>query len=105
MIALTDLDFQNSSGLPRSAASQILKFEREDLTSFRTVEGLEQKAGVAGVKLRRLVLKEIADNGLDNGTDVRIGELRTAATSSRTTAPASTVRRKTLRGFSASRVR
>ncbi len=68
-------DFQNSSGLPRSAASQNLKFEREDWTSFRTIEGLQQKAGVAGVKLRRLVLKEIADNGLDNGTDVRIGKL------------------------------
>ena len=68
-------DFQNSSGLPRSAASQNLKFEREDWTSFRTIEGLQQKAGVAKDKLRRLVLKEITDNGLDNGSDVRIGEL------------------------------
>ena len=52
-----------------------MKFEREDWTSFRTIEGLQQKAGVTEDKLRRLVLKEITDNGLDNGSDVRIGEL------------------------------
>jgi hypothetical protein len=40
-------------------------FEREDWTLFRTVEGLQQKAGVAAACLRRLVLKELADNGLD----------------------------------------
>ncbi|WOH80908.1 hypothetical protein RX327_35075 [Bradyrhizobium sp. BEA-2-5] len=50
-------------------------FEREDWTSFRTVEGLQQKAGVAAAKLRRLVLKELTDNALDTGADVRVGEL------------------------------
>ena len=50
-------------------------FERVDWTSFRTVEGLQQKAGVAQSKLRRLVLKELADNALDAGAKVRINEL------------------------------
>jgi hypothetical protein len=53
-----------------------LKFEREDWTAFRTIEGLQQKAGVAKDKLTRLVLKEITDNALDAGSSVRIGELR-----------------------------
>lgn len=52
-----------------------MKFERADWTSFRTVEGLQQKAGVAQSKLRRLVLKELADNALDTGARVRIGQL------------------------------
>jgi hypothetical protein len=53
-----------------------LKFERADWTSFRTIEGLQQKAGVAASKLRRLVIKELADNGLDpRGAEVRVGEL------------------------------
>jgi hypothetical protein len=52
-----------------------LKFEREDWTAFRTIEGLQQKAGVAKDKLRRLVLKELTDNGLDEGGEVRIGDL------------------------------
>jgi hypothetical protein len=52
-----------------------LKFEREDWTSFRTVEGLPQKAGVALDNLTRLVLKELVDNALDTNTDVRVGEL------------------------------
>ena len=53
-------NFQNptadSASLP---AAPNLKFEREDWTSFRTIEGLMQKAGVAKDKLRRLVLKEL----------------------------------------------
>ena len=48
-----------------------LKFERQDWTLFRTVEGLQQKAGVPAKLLRRLVLKELADNALDTGCDVR----------------------------------
>jgi hypothetical protein len=56
-------------------ATEILKFERADWTSFRTIEGLQQKAGVAQNKLRRLVLKELADNALDTGARVRIGQL------------------------------
>jgi len=50
-------------------------FERPDWTSFRTVEGLQQKAGVAQGKLRRLVLKELTDNALDTGAGVCIGQL------------------------------
>jgi hypothetical protein len=50
-------------------------FEREDWTSFRTVEGLQQKAGVARNNLCRLVLKELTDNALDTGARVRIGQL------------------------------
>jgi len=53
-------------------AAQNLKFERPEWTSFRTVDGLQQKAGVATGKLRRLVLKELADNALDSG-DQRFG--------------------------------
>jgi hypothetical protein len=69
-------DFQKSSfELSSSPASENLKFEREDWSLFRTVEGLQQKAGVAKNKLRRLALKELADNGLDDGAAVRIGEL------------------------------
>jgi hypothetical protein len=69
-------DFQNSNlDLASLPAAPNLKFEREDWTSFRTIEGLTQKAGVSKNKLSRLVLKEIADNGLDTGTDVEIGEL------------------------------
>jgi hypothetical protein len=45
-----------------STPAQNLKSEREDWTSFRTVEGLQQKAGVPDTKLRRLVLKELIDN-------------------------------------------
>src|SRR5215472_9839604 len=58
-----------------SGAPQNLKFEREDWALFRTVEGLQQKAGVERSKLRRLALKELADNALDEGGQVRIGEL------------------------------
>jgi hypothetical protein len=60
---------------PSPSDAQNLKFERADWTSFRTVEGLQQKAGVAANLLRRLVLKELADNGLDNGEATRVGEI------------------------------
>ncbi|WP_316205268.1 hypothetical protein [Bradyrhizobium sp. SZCCHNS3004] len=52
-----------------------MEFERPDWTSFRTVEGLEQKAGVSRDDLRRLVLKELADNALDAGAVVRLRTL------------------------------
>ena len=69
-------DFENPKGrLPSQPDAPNLKFERADWTSFRTVEGLQQKAGVPAGKLRRLVLKELADNALDTGASVRIGEL------------------------------
>jgi hypothetical protein len=75
-------DFQKS---PRGASTEacseknqncpILKmFEREDWTLFRTVEGLGQKAGVAANLLRRLCLKELADNALDNNAATRVGQ-------------------------------
>ena len=42
---------------------------------FRTLDGLTQKAGVSRDLLPRLVLKELADNGLDAGAVVEVGEL------------------------------
>jgi hypothetical protein len=51
-------------------------YEREDWTSFRTVEGLQQKAGVPAIRLRRLVMKELTDNALDTSALVRIGHHR-----------------------------
>src|SRR5262245_31290116 len=70
------LDFQKSTAeLASSPASKNLKFEREDWALFRTPEGLQQKAGVPKSKLIRLVLKELADNGLDEGGQVRVGKL------------------------------
>jgi len=52
-----------------------MKFERPDWAVFRTVEGLQQKAGVPASQLRRLVLKELADNALDTETLVTVGEI------------------------------
>jgi hypothetical protein len=66
---------EGRSAVESSPVPQNLKFEREDWTLFRTVEGLQQKAGVPKDKLRRLVIKELADNALDAGADVRVGEL------------------------------
>jgi hypothetical protein len=58
--------FQKSEpALASQEPAQVFKFERADWALFRTVEGLQQKAGVAKGELRRLVLKELADNGLD----------------------------------------
>jgi hypothetical protein len=69
-------NFQKStSALASSPAAQTLKFEREDWALFRTVEGLQQKAGVSKNKLVRLIMKELADNALDEGGGVRIGKL------------------------------
>jgi hypothetical protein len=54
----------------------ILKMaERQDWALFRSIEGLCQKAGVPPDLLRRLVLKEIADNGLDTGAAVSVERL------------------------------
>ena len=52
-----------------------MKFQREDWSLFRTLEGLQQRAGVPKERLRRLVLKELTDNGLDTGAEVSVGEL------------------------------
>jgi hypothetical protein len=61
--------------LASSPALQNLKFERADWSLFRSVEGLQQRAGVSKDDLSRLVLKELTDNGLDEGAEVRVGEL------------------------------
>src|SRR2546421_8326367 len=66
---------RSDDGLASSPALGDLKFEREDWSLFRTVEGLQQKAGVAKNELFRLVLKELVDNGLDEGAEVRVGSL------------------------------
>jgi Topoisomerase 6 subunit A/Spo11, Toprim domain len=69
-------EFQKSSPeLASSPAPENFKFEREDWTLFRTVEGLQQKAGVPAARLRRLVMKEIADNALDTGTKFDAGQI------------------------------
>ena len=52
-----------------------MKFESEDWALFRTIEGLQQRAGVTKDKLSRLTLKELTDNGLDNGANVNVGSL------------------------------
>jgi hypothetical protein len=73
-VSLRKLDFEELPvGL--APASQNLKFERADWTSFRMVEGLQQKAGFAKNELRRLVLKQLPDDALDKGAEVSIGEL------------------------------
>jgi len=72
-------DFQNpTADFSRSGEAQtppILKFERADWALFRTIEGLQQKAGVPAHRLRRLVLKELADNALDEAGKARVGML------------------------------
>jgi hypothetical protein len=69
-------DFQKSqSALACPTGSQILKFERADWSLFRTIEGLQQRAGVAKSDLPKLVIKELVDNGLDEGSSVTFGQL------------------------------
>jgi len=72
-------DFQNStadfSRLGEPQNLPILKFERADWTAFRTLEGLQQKAGVPLHKLAKLVLKEITDNALDECGQAHVGTL------------------------------
>ena len=70
-----DPDFEISNLGLASSGLQNLKFEREDWTNFRTVEGLQQKAGVSKGGLAALVLKELADNGLDAGAQAKVGPL------------------------------
>ena len=52
-----------------------LTFEREDWTLFRSVSTLSQKAGVPVSRLRRLILKELTDNGIDAAGDAVIGTM------------------------------
>ena len=49
--------------------------ERPDWALFRTIDGLQQKAGVAATRLLRLVMKEIGDNAFDTGSKVEGGEI------------------------------
>jgi hypothetical protein len=49
--------------------------ERPDWSLFRTIDGLQQRAGVPPRKLRQLVLKELGDNALDTGTAINYGEI------------------------------
>ncbi|MEI7610138.1 MAG: ATP-binding protein [Rhodospirillaceae bacterium] len=60
---------------PAPTETPIFKFVREDWTLFRSVGTLTQKAGAPANRLRRLVLKELADNALDAGGNVLVGEL------------------------------
>src|SRR5581483_7780082 len=52
-------------------------FKREDWMLFRTLATICQKAGVELNRLRRLVLKELADNALDAGANCRVGQIAT----------------------------
>lgn len=49
-------------------------FEREDWTLFRNLGTLGQKAGVPLRKLAALAVKEIADNALDAGAEVKVSQ-------------------------------
>lgn len=69
-----DADFQNLTSVLASQETAP-KFEREDWSLFRTVEGLQQRAGVPKRLLPQLVIKELVDNGLDNGSYVRTDTL------------------------------
>src|SRR5262249_55502303 len=73
-VAMTAVFQKSEPALASQEPAQVFKFEREDWALFRTVEGLQQKAGVAKGERRRLILKELADNGLDTGTAVRVGK-------------------------------
>ncbi len=59
---------------PNEQNHRNFKFERPDWWLFRSVSTLPQKAGVPARRLRRLVLKELADNALDAGGEVEVGE-------------------------------
>jgi hypothetical protein len=78
---MTDTEAATDFQKPRDAAAcppagQILKFEREDWSLYRTVEGLQQKAGVAKVDIPKLIMKELVDNSGDEAaTKVDIGRL------------------------------
>ena len=62
---------------PSENPPNLKMFEREDWTLFRTPEGLQQKAGVPTTRLRRLVLKELADNALDAaGAAINAGRIK-----------------------------
>jgi hypothetical protein len=49
-----------------------LAFEREDWTAFRTVEGLQRRAGTSMQQLAAVVVKELVDNALDAAGDCEL---------------------------------
>ena len=57
---------------PDGQFSPDFKFQRPDWVLFRSMDTLDQKAGVSKHRLRRLVIKELVDNALDAGADVRL---------------------------------
>ena len=59
-----------------SAEAGEISFSRPDWTLFRSVATLPQRTGVSPDLLRRLVVKELADNALDSAGDVRVEELQ-----------------------------
>src|SRR5258708_4676904 len=61
---MTDLQ-KSDVGLTGQQTAPV--FQRDDWSLFRTIDGLQQRAGVSKDLLPRLVLKELADNGLHNG--------------------------------------
>ncbi len=68
------MNFQKSETV-EPGFPEILNFERGDWSLFRTLEGLQQRAGVPKSLLRRLIVKEAVDNGLDSGGSVKIETL------------------------------
>jgi hypothetical protein len=60
---------------PDENAPTLKMGERPDWSLFRSIDGLQQKAGVPATRLRRLVMKEIADNALDTGTGIDAGQI------------------------------
>jgi hypothetical protein len=69
------LPTKDSASRPARKESSEFTFEREDWTLFRSLSTLSQKAGVPVHLLPKLVLKELADNALDAGGTVRVGQL------------------------------
>jgi hypothetical protein len=64
-----------SASRPARPKTPEFTFERADWTLFRSLSTLSQKAGVPVHLLPKLVLKEVADNALDAGGTVRVGQL------------------------------
>jgi hypothetical protein len=65
-----DPDFENPEPVLASLnAPQNLKFEQEDWTQFRHLDGLQQRAGVRKELLPVLVIKELVDNALDEAEE------------------------------------
>ena len=65
----------SSASRPERPKPPEFTFEREDWTLFRSLSTLCQKAGVPLHLLPKLVLKELADNALDAGATVCVGQL------------------------------